>query len=167
MKITIKKYYKSFLIIIFLTISCFLFYVYENKSRKNNKSHTSSEPIVLNLLTGVHPSLSWSFKPVKSKIIVNPGEITSIEYVVENLSNKTTSGIATFSYYPKQLGAFISKLNCFCYDAQTLKPKQKDTYNIVLLIDPKVTKDNKTKNIKEATIQFIFFDYKKFKDNKI
>jgi len=131
MNTTIKKYYKTFLIIIFLTICCFLFYIYENKFRQNNKSHTTSEPIVLNLLTSVHPSLSWSFKPVKSKIIVNPGEVTSIEYMVENLSNKATSGIATFSYYPKQFGSFISKLNCFCYDAQTLKPKQKDIYIVL------------------------------------
>jgi cytochrome c oxidase assembly protein Cox11 len=36
----------------------------------------------------------------------------------------------------------------------------------VLLIDPEVTKDSKTKNIKEVTIQFTFFDYKDFKKNE-
>ena len=42
-------------------------------------------PITINLLTSVHPSLSWNFKPVKPKITVTPGEVTSVEYTVENL----------------------------------------------------------------------------------
>ena len=47
-----------------------------------------------------------------------------------------------------------------------LKPKEKDRYTLVLLIDPEVTKDTKTKNVKEATIQFTFFDYKEYKEQK-
>ena len=78
----------------------------------------------------------------------------------------TTTGIATFAYFPSKFGNYISKINCFCYDAQTLKPKQKDTFLLILLIDPAVTKDNKTKDIKKATIQFTFFDYKEYKEKK-
>ena len=92
--------------------------------------------------------------------------VITIEYIVENLDDNKTTGIATFAYFPNQFGNYISKINCFCYDAQTLKPKQKDKYTLILLIDPEVTKDSKTKNIKEATIQFTFFDYKEYKEKK-
>ena len=34
------------------------------------------------------------------------------------------------------------------------------------MIDPMVTKDSKTKDIKEATLQFTFFDYKEYKKSK-
>ena len=101
---------------------------------------------------------------LKPKVITNPGEVISIEYQVENISDEGSTGIATFSYYPKSFGNYISKLNCFCYDAQNLGPKEKMKYAVVLLIDPKVTKDSKTKNVKEVTIQFTFFDYKKYKE---
>jgi cytochrome c oxidase assembly protein Cox11 len=37
---------------------------------------------------------------------------------------------------------------------------------VVILIDPEVTKDSKTKNIKEVTIQFTFFDYKEYNESK-
>ena len=47
-----------------------------------------------------------------------------------------------------------------------MKAKQKNKFILVLLIDPEVTKDSKTKDIKEATIQFTFFDYKDYKENK-
>ena len=161
-----KSNVKLILIIVFLTVTLLIGYtVYTIQNNKNNLK--ALEPISINLITSVHPSLPWTFKALKSKVITNPGEVISIEYQVENISDERSTGIATFSYYPKSFGDYISKLNCFCYDAQTLKPKQKDDYSFVILIDPEVTKDSKTKNIKEVTIQFIFFDYKKFKDNNI
>ena len=42
-------------------------------------------------------------------------------------------GIATFAYFPKQFKNYISKLNCFCYDAQTLGPTEQGKYLVVLL----------------------------------
>jgi cytochrome c oxidase assembly protein subunit 11 len=156
-----KKYLILYLILFFLLI--LIFYTYLNKINKDKI--IALEPITINLLTSVHPNLPWSFKAKKTKILINPGEVTVIEYVVENLDNKASTGIATFSYFPNSFGDYISKLNCFCYDAQTLKPKQKDDYSFVILIDPEVTKDSKTKQIKEVTIQFTFFDYKKYKEN--
>ena len=150
--------------LIFLLFVILLSFFYINKFEKEKKSVL--EPISLNLLTSVHPKLDWNFKPLKSKISVKPGEVTTIEYIVENLGNKATTGIATFIYFPSDIGNYISKINCFCYDAQTLKPKEKDKFILVLLIDPEVTKNSRTKSIKEATIQFTFFDYKEYKENK-
>jgi len=138
--------------------------VYVKKFKKNIAK--TEEPIIINLLTSVHPSLPWRFKAINPKIIVKPGEVVTVEYIVENLENKETTGIATFAYFPNQFGSYIRKLNCFCYDAQTLKAKQQDKYSVVLLIDPEVTKDSKTKNIKEVTIQFNFFDYNEYKESK-
>ena len=95
-----------------------------------------------------------------------PGEVTTIEYFVENLGDTTTTGIATFTYFPNHVGNYISKINCFCYDAQTLSPKKKYKFTLVLLIDPEVTKDSKTKDLKEATIQFTFLTIKIIKKKK-
>jgi len=161
-----KKYYlKTFFILFSLIFLFFLVNFYLNKLEKDSSKAT--EPIVINLLTNVHPSLSWQFKAVKSKIIIKPGDVITIDYKVKNLEDFETTGIATFAYFPNQFGEYIRKLNCFCYDAKTLKANQEDTYSVVLLIDPEVTKDSKTKNTKEVTIQFNFFNYKEYKKNKI
>ena len=141
-------------------------YVIINKFQKDKDQALALEPISINLLTSVHPDLSWNFQPVEPKIVVIPGEVITVEYIVENLGNIETTGIATFVYFPNQFGNYISKINCFCYDAQTLKPKEKSKYTLVLLIDPEAIKDSKTKNIKEVTIQFTFFDYKEYKKQK-
>ena len=158
---------KNLKIYLFFIFSLFLFLFYYFVINKFQKEKALvSEPIEINLLTSVHSNLLWDFKPVKSKITVKPGDVTTIEYIVENLGNINSTGIATFSYFPKQFGNYVNKINCFCYDAQTLKPKQKDKFTLVLLIDPEVTKDSKTKSIKEATIQFTFFDYKEYKEKQ-
>ena len=164
MKIYIKKISKYNLILIFFILLALVFYFFINKSQKEKE--LALKPISINLLTSVHPKLSWNFKPVEPKINVKPGEVITVEYVVENFGNKETTGIATFVYFPNELGDYISKINCFCYDAQTLQPNEKGKFILVILIDPEVTKDSKTKNIKEATIQFTFFDYKEYKEKK-
>ena len=166
MEINKKKISNINLLIIFLLILALLSYVIINKFQKDKDQALALEPISINLLTSVHPDLSWNFQPVEPKIVVMPGEVITVEYIVENLGNIETTGIATFVYFPNQFGNYISKINCFCYDAQTLKPKEKSKYTLVLLIDPEATKDSKTKNIKEVTIQFTFFDYKEYKKQK-
>ena len=160
-KVKINNFY---LVIFFLLFSVLLFFYLKNLYEKDKDASLKS--ISVNLLTSVHPDLSWSFKPLKKKLLIKPGEVTTIEYEVENLNNKESTGIATFQYFPRDYGNYISKLNCFCYDAKTLKAKESDKYIVVMFIDPEVTKDSKTKNVKEITIQFTFFDYKGYKENK-
>ena len=151
--------------IIFTLATFIVFFIsytaYKIQENKNNVK--SLVPISINLITNVHPDLPWTFKALKSKVFANPGEVISIEYQVENISDKKSTGLATFAYYPKSFGIYIIKLNCFCFDAQGLEPKEKMKYTVTLLLDPEVTKDTKTKNVKEVTIQFTFFDYKKYK----
>ena len=60
--------------------------------------------------------------------------------------------MATFQVYPPELKDYMTKMNCFCNEKQTLKGGEKEKYALVLLVDPNVTK-----NIKEAIIQFVYF----------
>jgi len=164
MNVDKRKINRIYLTIFLLLIFILLFYYFKNKYEKNKE--ISLLPVTVNLLTSVHPNLSWSFKPLKPKLLIKPGDVTIVEYEVENLDNKESTGIATFQYFPKQYGTYINKINCFCYDAKTLKAKERDKYTIVMFIDPEATKDSKTKNVKEITIQFTFFDYREYKKDE-
>ena len=159
-----KKISKNYLILIFFILLALIFNFTINRIQKGNE--LALKPISINLLTSVHPKLSWSFYSTKPKILFKPGEVVTIEYEVENLSDENSTGVATFAYFPSEFGNYVNKINFFCYDAQNMKPKQKNKFVLVLLIDPEVTKDSKTKDIKEATIQFTFFDYKDYKEKK-
>ena len=132
----------SFLLIIIFAISIFL-------SQKNDKS---GQVIKIKLITSVHKDLPFEFETEERNVLIVPGEVKTINYTVKNLSKKSMNGMATFQVYPTELKDFMTKLNCFCYEEQNLKGGQKEKYSLVLLVDPKVTK-----NIKEAIIQFVFF----------
>ena len=132
----------SFFLIILFAISIFFY--------KQNSGNGQS--IKAKLITSVHKDLPFKFESEEKNILIVPGEVTTINYTVKNLSKKSMTGMATFQVYPSELKDFMTKMNCFCYEEQTLKSGEKERYSLVLLVDPKVTK-----NIKEAIIQFVFF----------
>ena len=132
----------SFLLIIIFVISLFFF----------QQNGENSQTIKAKLITSVHKDLPFDFETEEANVLIVPGEVKTINYTVKNLSKKSINGMATFQVYPSELKDFMTKLNCFCYEEQTLKGGEKEKYSLVLLIDPKVTK-----NVKEAIIQFVFF----------
>ena len=110
------------------------------------------QQIPTKLITSVHKDLPFKFSTEEKNVLIVPGEVKTINYTVKNLSDKNVNGLATFQVYPSELKDFITKMNCFCYEEQILKGGEEEKYSLVLLVDPKVTK-----NIKEAIIQFVFF----------
>ena len=123
--------------------------------------------IKFNIITSTHNELPWDFVTTNPSLELKIGKLTNIEYTVKNLSNKKKSGIATFSVYPNELKEFIVKVDCFCYDAQVLNAGESKKFILSVMIDPRVTKDSKTKSIDEGILQFIFFDSTNFKKKKI
>ncbi len=136
---------KNFLLIGFFILILILIYFSLNKTINNQIISTK-------LITSVHKDLPLEFKTDENIIILKPGEVKTINYYVRNLSENKITGMATFQVYPPELKDYMTKMNCFCYEEQTLKGGEKEKYALVLLVDPNVTK-----NIKEAIIQFIFF----------
>ena len=137
MRFKIKKIYNLNIILILFFVLVAFFVI--NEFKKDRIKKAEIEPISVKLITSVHPNLSWSFKPLDPKIVVQPGEVINIDYIVENLGSNESTGVATFAYFPNQFGKYISKINCFCYDAKTLKAKEKDKYSLILMIDPQAT----------------------------
>ena len=135
-----------------LVLSLFLIITFFVSIFLYKENDGSVQPIKAKLITSVHKDLPFEFETEEENISIIPGEVKTINYTVKNLSDKNMNGLATFQVYPSELKDFITKMNCFCYEEQTLKGGEEERYSLVLLVDPKVTK-----NIKEAIIQFVFF----------
>ena len=141
------KQNKIFLVISLFLIIIFATFIFISKSDKDSKQEIKAK-----LITSVHKDLPFEFETENQYVSIKPGEVKTINYTIKNLSKKSMSGMATFQVYPTELKDYMTKMNCFCYEEQTLKGLQKEKYALVLLVDPKVTK-----NIKEAIIQFVYF----------
>ena len=116
--------------------------------------------------TNSNGSLDWKFYPEKNTINLKPGEVHTVKFFVENDSSLPTSGSASFNVSPSPFGIYLNKIGCFCFEKQTLKPKQKRNFVLTFFLDPKFVDDSKTSNISDVTLSFTFFpsDYYE-KDN--
>ena len=148
------KYKIVFVFILNIIILSAIFFLLKNKN---------ITIIKVNLITSTHSELPWSFDTNDPSLELKIGELTNIEYTVKNLSEKKTSGVASFAIYPNELKEYIIKVDCFCYDPQVLNPGETKKFILSVMIDPEVTKDSKTNSLNEAIFQFIFFDSKNYK----
>jgi cytochrome c oxidase assembly protein subunit 11 len=105
----------------------------------------------------VHPGLPWRFEPEQLKVQVKPGAQTKIFYRATNLSARTITGQAAYNVSPDQVGKYFKKIQCFCFNEQTLKPGQTVDMPVVFFVDPAIEKDPDTRGIDEITLSYTFY----------
>jgi cytochrome c oxidase assembly protein subunit 11 len=93
------------------------------------------------------------FKPTKGYLEVHPGEVTQIVYEVVNEQDRAIVAQAIPSYAPKVATQYFTKLECFCFEQQTLQPKESKQMPVVFVIDKNLPKDVKT-----ITLSYTFFE---------
>ena len=105
----------------------------------------------------VHPGLPWRFEPEQQTVEIAPGARTKIFYRAQNLSARPITGQAVFNVSPDQAGKYFNKIECFCFTEQTLKPGQSVDMPVVFFVDPKILKDEDTKDVHEITLSYTFY----------
>jgi len=107
------------------------------------------------------PNLPWEFLPERRSQRVKIGEQSLAFYTAKNLNNKPVSGNAVYNVVPHQAGAYFVKIDCFCFQEQTLAPKEKVNMPVSFYIDPAILKDPDLKGIETITLSYTFFAVKK------
>lgn len=105
----------------------------------------------------VAPGLPWSFQPVQRTADVKVGENMLAFYEAQNSSSKPVKGTATFNVSPNSAGAYFSKIECFCFTEQTLKPGERVDMPVSFFIDPSIMDDRDASRIKEITLSYTFY----------
>lgn len=100
--------------------------------------------------------LPWQFTPAKG-VDVKIGEQNIIFYKAVNSSSAATTGSATFNVSPASAGKYFSKIQCFCFNEQTLQPGQFADMPVVFFVDPAILDDPDAKDIDEITLSYTFF----------
>ena len=95
----------------------------------------------------------FTFKPVKNFLEVHPGEMTEIVYEVYNNLDRSVEAQAIPSYAPKSASEFFTKLECFCFQQQTLTAHETRKMPVVFMIDAGLPEDVKT-----ITLSYTFFE---------
>ena len=95
----------------------------------------------------------WRFRPVVSNVTVHPGELTTVMYEVVNTQSREMNAQAIPSYAPQNATPYFKKVECFCFQQQTLKANEARQMPVVFFIDPKLPQEVKT-----ITLSYTFFE---------
>jgi cytochrome c oxidase assembly protein subunit 11 len=95
----------------------------------------------------------WRFRPTVGSMQVHPGEMAQVVYEVVNTQPRSVDAQAIPSYAPQQAAAYFKKMECFCFQQQTLQANQAKQMPVVFYIDPALPKDVRT-----ITVSYTFFE---------
>jgi cytochrome c oxidase assembly protein subunit 11 len=105
----------------------------------------------------VHGGLPWRFEPEQNSIEVKLGQVVTVSYRVVNESARETVGIASYNVSPPTVGAYFSKINCFCFTDQRLKGGEKRDITVVFFVDPALAKDSEQDDLDTITLSYTMY----------
>jgi cytochrome c oxidase assembly protein subunit 11 len=117
----------------------------------------SDRTVTVRFNADVSPELPWRFFPVQRQVKVRLGEPTLIYYRAENLAKVPVTGRASFNVVPLVAGQYFSKIQCFCFTEQTLKPGQGVDMAVQFYVDPAMARDPDLKDVDSITLSYSFF----------
>jgi cytochrome c oxidase assembly protein subunit 11 len=105
----------------------------------------------------VRGGLPWQFGPAQGPVEIRIGEQTMAFYKASSSFGAPTTGSATFNVTPAAAGKYFAKIQCFCFQEQTLQPGQSVEMPVVFYVDPAILDDPDARDIDEITLSYSFF----------
>ncbi len=102
-------------------------------------------------------NMPWDFTPEMREIDVHLGERGLTAYHAYNRMNTANSGTAIYNVTPLKAGKYFHKIQCFCFDEQTLQPKQEVSMPVLFFVDPAMNDDPNMDDVHTITLSYTFF----------
>jgi len=101
--------------------------------------------------------LPWKFEPEQNSIDLKLGEVVTVQFTVTNESARETVGQASYNVAPTTVGAYFTKINCFCFTEQRFKPGERREMTVVFFVDPALAKDADEDDLNTITLSYTMF----------
>lgn len=101
--------------------------------------------------------MPWEFKPEMREIDVKLGERGLTAFSARNKMPHPTSGTAIYNVTPLKAGKYFHKIQCFCFDEQTLQGGEQVSMPVLFYVDPKMDEDPNMDDVKAITLSYTFF----------
>ena len=105
----------------------------------------------------VKPGMDWTFEPDERVKRVAVGARELVFFTAVNNTDHTITGSAAFNVTPAQAGQYFTKIQCFCFTEQTLKPHERVRMPVVFFVDPGFARDPDANDISEITLSYTFY----------
>ena len=129
----------------------------------------SEKKIKIEFNSDVNQKLNWSFKPEQRSMESKIGDSILAFYKAKNNGNKSITGVATYNILPFEAAQYFNKVDCFCFENQTLEPGEEVVLPINFYIDPQILDDPGVKHLNSIVLSYTFFqsdeDLEKISEN--
>jgi len=102
-------------------------------------------------------NLPWNFRPEQREIEVQLGQRGITAYSATNIQSTPTTGTAVYNVTPLKAGKYFHKIQCFCFDEQTLGPKERMDMPVLFFVDPAMNDDPSMDDVESITLSYTFF----------
>jgi cytochrome c oxidase assembly protein subunit 11 len=123
------------------------------RAEAKNTQVDLSRTITVQFDATINQQMPWRFAPEQRTIQIHPGEVAQMVYTVTNTTGKAMVGQARPSYGPEIAGKYFNKLECFCFNQQTLAANETRQMPVVFYIGRDLPK-----NVTTLTLSYTFFD---------
>jgi cytochrome c oxidase assembly protein subunit 11 len=101
--------------------------------------------------------LPWTFTPEQRSQSLRIGDTGLAFFTVANTGDRPLSGRAVYNVTPDQAGAYVRKLQCFCFNDQTIPAHTTMRFPVVYFVDPGFASDPDTKGFGDITLSYTFY----------
>jgi cytochrome c oxidase assembly protein subunit 11 len=120
-------------------------------------SHIVDRKLKVRFDANIAGGLPWRFGPEQNFLEFRIGEVVTINYRVVNESARETVGVASYNVSPPTVGAYFSKINCFCFTEQRLKAGEERDMTVVFFVDPELVKDAEQDGLDTITLSYTMY----------
>lgn len=113
-------------------------------SSTEGTEETAARDIKVQFDATINGNVAWEFKPNVRSVTVKPGEKTTISYYVKNHSDKTVVTQSIPGITPWQANKHFKKIECFCFETQTLQAGEAVDMTLQFVVDPDLPDDINT-----------------------
>jgi cytochrome c oxidase assembly protein subunit 11 len=101
--------------------------------------------------------LPWTFTAEQRSQSLRIGDTGLAFFEVANTGDHPLTGRAVYNVSPDQAGAYVRKLQCFCFSDQTIPAHTTVRFPVVYFVDPGFASDPDTKGFGDITLSYTFF----------
>lgn len=118
-----------------------------------NTQVDSQRWVTVEFLSHTMPGVGVELSPEEFSMKVHPGELVHTRYVVKNPTKRVFVGQAVPSVTPAIAAPYFQKVECFCFNQQTVQAGETRTLPVTFVVKPELDADLRT-----VTLSYTFFE---------
>lgn len=122
-----------------------------------NKGYFGNNHYNITFNSDIEKEMKLKFISEQQSIFARSGENQLVFYSVENLNDHDLKAMAIYNVTPHVAGQYFKKVDCFCFEEQIFKAREKRLLPVIFFIDPAIENDKSVDFVKNITLSYMFF----------